>query len=80
MGEVIFLERRESAGTAPEADAWTARGIDELPSIAPWRRRLFDAQLRAIIGVENATQISVCPIAEVTDDDDRRTRLQPHGS
>jgi len=80
MGEVISLKRRESAGGAREADTWRARSIDELPSIAPWRRRLFNAQLRAIIGVEDAAQISECPTAEVTDDDERRVRLQSHGS
>jgi len=55
MGDVIYLKRREPAGTAREADTSTARSIDELPPIAPWRRRPFDAQLRAIIGVESAT-------------------------
>jgi hypothetical protein len=56
MGDVIFLKRREPAGTASEAGASTARSIDELPPIAPWRRRQFDAQLRAIIAVESATR------------------------
>jgi hypothetical protein len=59
MGEVTFLKRREPASTAREANASTARSIDELPPIAPWRRRQFDAQLRAIIGVENTAQTSV---------------------
>jgi hypothetical protein len=84
MGKVIFFKRPEPADTAREADAWTARSIDELPSIAPWRRRQFDAQLRAIIGVESAPQTCVCPSAEVTDDDEPRAgaplRLQFHGS
>ena len=84
MGKVIFFKRPEPADTAREADAWTARSIDELPPIAPWRRRQFDAQLRAIIGVENAAQTSVFPFTEVTDDDERRAgaplRLQSHGS
>ena len=70
MGKVIFFRRPEPADTAREADAWTARSIDELPPIAPWRRRQFDAQLRAIIGVENAAQTS--EFTEVTDDDERR--------
>jgi hypothetical protein len=56
MGEVIFLKRREAAGTAREADASIARSIDELPLVAPWRRRQFDAQLRAVIGVESPAQ------------------------
>ena len=56
MGDVIFLKRREPAGTARESDASPAHSIDELPPIVPWRRRRFDAQLRAIIGVESATQ------------------------
>jgi hypothetical protein len=56
MGDVIFLRRREPEGTAREADASTARSMDELPPIAPWRRRQFDAELRAIIGVETTTQ------------------------
>ena len=56
MGDVIFLKRREPAGTACEADASTARSMDELPPIAPWHRRQFDAQLQVIIGVESATQ------------------------
>ena len=72
MGEVIFLKRREPAGTAREADASTVRSMDDLPLIAPWRRRQFDAQLRVIIGVKSATQTSVCPFAEVMDDDERR--------
>lgn len=84
MGKVIFFTRPEPADTAREVDAWTARSIDELPPIAPWRRRQFDAQLRAIIGVENAAQTSECPFTEVTDDDERRAgaslRLQFHGS
>jgi hypothetical protein len=84
MGKVTFLKRPGPAGTAREADASTPRSIDELSPIAPWRRRQFDAQLRAIIGVENAAQTSVCSFAEVTDDDERGAgaplRLQLHGS
>ena len=84
MGRVIFFRRPELADSAREPDAWTARSIDELPPIAPWRRRHFDAQLRAIIGVENAAQTSECPCTEVTHDDERRAgaplRLQFHGS
>ena len=72
MGRVIFFRRPEPADTAREADAWTARSIDELPPIAPWRRRQFDAQLRAIIGVENAAPTSECPFTEVTHDDEGR--------
>jgi hypothetical protein len=56
MGDVILLKRREPVGTARETDASIARSIDELPPIAPWRRRQFDTQLRAMIGVESATQ------------------------
>jgi len=56
MGDVIFLRRREPADASHEADPSTARSIDELPPIAPWRRRQFDVQLRRIIGVESAVE------------------------
>jgi len=72
MGKVILFKRPEPADTAREADGWTARSIDELPPIAPWRRRRFDAQLRAILGVENAAQTSECTFTEGTDDDELR--------
>jgi len=57
MGDVIFLRRREPAGTPHEADPSMARSIDELPPIAPWRRRQFDGQLRTILNAQPKTRL-----------------------